>query len=239
MHFVTIEETNALLDMCKNEQQRLVIALARYGGLRIPSELVGLKWSEVNWDKMRFIVHSPKTENKGKPQRIIPIFPELYPFFREAFESAPVGVDRIFPEYTEKKSMGSFIKRLADRATITLWDKPFQNMRSTRATELLDAGFPNHVVNEWIGHTEAVAMAHYRQITDDHFEKAITGDGKIPKSYPEHAVNALQGGEVELGDIDLTEYSSIPCNKFQFVTNKEVTQNWAVRDSNLSAQQSV
>jgi integrase len=60
-----------------NAKQRLIIALGRYAELRIPSELVGLRWSEVNWENGRFIVHSPKTERKGKDKRIVPIFEQV------------------------------------------------------------------------------------------------------------------------------------------------------------------
>jgi integrase len=163
-YFVSVEETQSLVDACNSPKQRLIIALARYGGLRCPSELVGLKWSEVNWERNRFIVHSPKTEGQGKAKRTVPIFKELYPFFCEAFEAAPEGIDRIYPEFTAKKSLGSFIDKTATRAGVVLWVKPFQNMRSSRATELIEE-FPAHIVNAWLGHTEAVAMAHYRQTT--------------------------------------------------------------------------
>jgi len=43
------------------------------------------------------------------------------------------GEDRIFPEITDKKSLGSFI---AKRAGI-VWDKPFQNMRATGLQALI------------------------------------------------------------------------------------------------------
>ena len=43
-------------------------------------------------------------------------------------------------------------------------------MRSTRATELIEE-YPAHMVNAWMGHTEAVAMEHYRQATGKAAEK--------------------------------------------------------------------
>ena len=116
----------------------------------------------------------------------MPIFQELYPFFREAFEAAPEGIDRIYPEITSKKSLGAFIAKTATRAGIVLWVKPFQNMRSTRATELIEV-FPAHIVNAWMGHTEAVAMAHYRQSTgkaaEKYFEQAA-GSGEFATEKP-------------------------------------------------------
>ncbi|NLX95603.1 MAG: site-specific integrase, partial [Rhodopirellula sp.] len=81
-HYVTIEAARLLLDECRSPSQRLTIALARFAGLRIPSELVGLLWSEVNWERERFTVHAPKTERQGKGIRVVPIFPELAPYLR-------------------------------------------------------------------------------------------------------------------------------------------------------------
>ena len=101
-HFVTETETQLLINACPNAKARLIIALGRYAGLRIPSELRGLRWSEVNWEAGRFIVHSPKTEGKGKAKRVVPIFGELRPYLADAFELAPEGEDRIFPEIGEK-----------------------------------------------------------------------------------------------------------------------------------------
>jgi len=182
-YFVTIEEARSLIDACNSPKQRLIIALARYGGLRCPSELVGLKWSDVNWGRNRFIVHSPKTEEQGKETRTVPIFKELYPFFREAFESAQEGIDRIYHEFTDKKSLGSFITKIATRAGIVLWVKPFQNMRSSRATELVEI-YPAHVVNAWMGHTEEVAMAYYRQTGKaiDKFYEQASGQKHVQDS---------------------------------------------------------
>ena len=64
--------------------------------------MVGLRWSEVNWETGRFIVHSPKTERKGKAKRFVPIFDlpnlPLRKYFDEAFfENTIENEDRIFP----------------------------------------------------------------------------------------------------------------------------------------------
>ena len=166
-HEVTVEETNRLINACTNTKDRLKIALARYAGLRVPSELVGLRWSEVDWDKSRFVVHSPKTERKGKSQRIVPIFDldkpylKLRPYLLAALQEAPEGEDRIFSEIHEKKSLGSWIKKLFKRAGIPLYDKPLQNMRSSCATVLLEK-FPEYLCEAWLGHTKKVADKHYR-----------------------------------------------------------------------------
>ena len=47
-------------------------------------------------------------------------------------------------------------ERIIRKAGLEPWGKPWQNCRSTRATEL-EGRFPSHVVRAWLGHSEAVA----------------------------------------------------------------------------------
>ena len=64
-------------------QWRLIFALSRYGGLRCPSEHLGLPWGDVDLDAGRMLVRSPKTErHEGKAERVVPIFPELRPYLQ-------------------------------------------------------------------------------------------------------------------------------------------------------------
>ncbi len=63
------------------------------------------------------------------------------------------------------------IRRIIRRAGIKPWPRPFQNLRSSRETELAES-FPLHVVCQWIGNTARVATAHYLQVTEEHFQRA-------------------------------------------------------------------
>ena len=45
------------------------------------------------------------------------------------------------------------------------WPKLFQNLHSTRETELAD-NFPVHVVCQWIGNSQPIAAKHYLQVGD-------------------------------------------------------------------------
>lgn len=67
------------------------------------------------------------------------------------------------------------MRKIVRRPGLTPWPKLFQNLRATRATELADQ-FPSHVATAWLGHSERIADKHYRQVTDDHFEKASAAD---------------------------------------------------------------
>ena len=61
--FITREEAQAVLDACPDAQWRLLFALSRFGGLRCPSEHLGLRWGDVDWERGRITVRSPKTEH--------------------------------------------------------------------------------------------------------------------------------------------------------------------------------
>ena len=58
------------------------------------------------------------------------------------------------------------LKRIIRRAGFTPWPKLFQNLRSTRETELTEQ-YPLHVVCAWIGNSQPVAAKHYLQVTDE------------------------------------------------------------------------
>ncbi|HEV2295325.1 MAG TPA: phage integrase SAM-like domain-containing protein [Tepidisphaeraceae bacterium] len=49
--FVTREAAQAVLDVCPDAQWRLLFALSRFGGLRCPSEHLGLTWDDVDWER--------------------------------------------------------------------------------------------------------------------------------------------------------------------------------------------
>ena len=79
--FIERETIENVIDACPNAEWRLMVALARYGGLRVNTEPPELRWSEIDWTKGTMRVRSPKTAHiEGHESRIIPIFPELRPY---------------------------------------------------------------------------------------------------------------------------------------------------------------
>ena len=58
--FITRDMATKVLDACPNAEWRLLFALSRYGGLRCPSEHLALMWEDVDWERGRITVHSPK-----------------------------------------------------------------------------------------------------------------------------------------------------------------------------------
>ena len=179
--FVDRQITQKVLDACPNAQWRLLFALARFGGLRNPSETLLGTWEDVNWERDRMTVHSPKTKRyEGKESRVIPIFPELRPYLEAVFNEKeaelgrpPSPADHIITEYRVKGiNLRTQLERIVKRAGLKAWPKLWQNLRASRATELA-AEFPAHVAAAWLGHSTLVAQKHYWQITDADYAKAV------------------------------------------------------------------
>jgi integrase len=180
MYFVTKDEAEKVLEACPDQQWRLIFALCRYGGLRCPSEVLLLKWADIDWEGRRMVVRSPKTEHhQGKDMRIVPIYPELLPHLQEGFELATAGTEYLITRYRKKNSnLRTSFERIICKAQLKPWPKLFQNLRSSRETELTQK-FPLHVVCTWMGNSQLVAAKHYLQVTDEHFQMAAGRDDVV------------------------------------------------------------
>ena len=109
----------------------------------------------------------------------------------EVFEAAEPGSEYVITRYRRANcNLRTQLERILGRAGLKPWPKLFQNLRSTRETELCES-FPEHVVTAWIGNTRKVARDHYLQIRDEDFERAASG--------PEGAQNPAQSGTVGSG----------------------------------------
>ena len=157
--------------------------------------MLRLRWGDVDWEKMRFAVHATKTEHHvGSGIRQVPIFPELLPHLQGCFEQADPGTEYVITRYrASNANLRTQLTRIIKRAGLMPWPKLFQNLRSTRETELAET-FPMQVVCAWIGNSQSVAAKHYLQVTEDHFRKAVQN----PVQYPTASVRMeLQGNPAD------------------------------------------
>ncbi len=171
--FIDRPTSTEVINACPSAEWRLIFALSRYGGLRCPSEHLALEWADLDWARERFLVRSPKTGN-----RWVPIFPELRPYFEEAFEAAPEGAVHVILGYRDAaQNLRTQLLRILRRAVVSPWPRLFHNLRASRETELA-AEYPLHVVCDWIGNTERIAAKHYLQVTEEDFKKATSSAAK-------------------------------------------------------------
>jgi len=182
--YIPAEIIEKLIDRAPSLEWKLLLVMARYMGIRVPSEPFSMTWDCVDWERSLIRVPSPKTAKQGKAFRMVPIFPPVRPYLETLWEEAE-GKTYIFEELRNRNSvkkgdksgwkavnLREQLKRMLVKAGIPPWPKLWQNLRSTAEMDLLSR-FPPAAVFEWIGHTADVAKGHYFQVREADVEKAI------------------------------------------------------------------
>jgi integrase len=221
--YVTADQTEKIIAACPDVEWRLIVALARYGGLRTPSETFALTLDCVDWELGRIRIPSPKTEyHAGREARTIPLFPELRPYLEYAFDNAEPGSTYFISRHRLASSnLRTQLQRIMNRAGVDPWPRLFQNMRASRETELCRK-HPLHVVTSWIGNSAPIAARHYLQVTDLDFAAALERDAPMtqnPTQQPTaHSGKMGQETTQALGNQGLVPASSNVCNCVQTST---------------------
>lgn len=156
-HYVTPEDTAKLLESCSGIQWKMLIGLARYAGLRVPSEAFAITWAMVDWDKKAFYIPSKKTRRYAE-SRPMPIVPELMKLLEKGYEEAPEGAETILT--LSASNIRRELPKIIERAGLTRWEDLFQTLRRSCETHLVAMGHPTHAVSTWLGHSNQVSKGH-------------------------------------------------------------------------------
>ena len=209
--YISREVISEVLEQCPNIQWRAIVGLTRYAGLRCPSELQQLKWSDIDWSKKLLTVRSPKTaHHAGHAVRMVPVSEELQPILFELFEMAPEGDMLLFPQLVGSSgNLRTSFHKIIVRAGQKPWPRLFQNLRGSCETDWVD-DYPSHQVASWLGHSPLIAVKHYLKHKDLNVQ-AATGQGIwIKKSNAESNAQVTQ---------NTTQHQAAPvCTFSQFGT---------------------
>lgn len=184
--YVPPETILKVIEHCPTLEWKLLFALARFAGMRVPSEPKALKWSDINFSGGKIMVHSSKTKHHpGKESRIMPMFqdrfPELQRLLLLTMADARDGTDYVLERMRLHRNMATTAKEIVKRAGFVPWPRFWTNLRSSCETDLAVV-HPIHVVCSWIGNSVGVAKAHYLQVTEDDYALANTGSRKREKA---------------------------------------------------------
>lgn len=190
-HFISQDDAMRLIDASPNEDWRIIIALCRFAGLRRPTEVLSLRWNDIDWDAQEGLMNvpSPKTaHHPGKASRFVPVFGILRPHLQRAFEAAPDGAEYVVGESHREKAQGpdgwrsinlrTQFQRIIQRAGLKPWPRLFHNLRSSRETELMaNPLYSVSDVCQWMGHSMRVAERHYLQMRREAIRAAVAEGG--------------------------------------------------------------
>ncbi|MCL2710968.1 MAG: hypothetical protein FWE95_08810, partial [Planctomycetaceae bacterium] len=189
---VTMAEYHRLLDACPCQEWRVIITLARIGGLR-PCEIMVLRWSDIGIGEHgdRFRVFSPKLKRFDHLREREPaLFPEVLAEL-DKLRTIPGNEDReyIINRYTNRENVnfGQPFDTIAKRAGLGKIVRPFDNMRASRSTEI-HRRYGAKVESAWIGHSEKIAEECYLMVTEEDYAIATgrMNTGSVAQAAPEH-----------------------------------------------------
>ena len=214
--YIPISDVERVIEHCPNVWWKLLVALARFGGLRIPSEAFSLTWGDVDWERGRLSVPSPKTEHLGKTHRVIPLFPLLRPHMEAAFEQAAEGSVYVFPEEYRRRVQGPYgwananlrttLAKVIRRAGVEPWPRLWHSLRASCESDLAQS-FPLATVTKWLGNTPSVALRHYVDPTEAAFARAL---GWVPEGGAKSGALEAQKAAQQESVANRTELQASP-----------------------------
>jgi integrase len=161
--FMDLADTAKVLAACPTLEWKAIFCLARFGGLR-PSEILNLEWRHIDW--VGEIVSIPGAKARfgsGSRPRQMPFFPEIRDALANLGVTRPVQKGRIVVGYSPGGNLAVQMMRIIKDAGVD-WERAFQNLRSTRSTELANMGIGIETFCRWLGHSSKIALEHYIQV---------------------------------------------------------------------------
>ncbi len=204
---------------------KLMTALARFGGLRSPSESLLQRWAEVHLEAKCPYLHvkSPETESQGKSWREVPISPRPAEILREGMpaDALPAYFMVDLPAYRKPRKGGwhgvntrqQFNNHLKSGGIGTI-KSAFKVFRSSCLTDWAKK-VQIHVVAKWAGNTAPVAAKHYLTLVDSDW-KEVTTCTPVQNQMTTHAARAHT---LETG-------STLSCSKDLVVGQVIVDSSW-------------
>lgn len=176
--YVAELEASAIIAQLPDTRFRLLFDLARYAGLRVPSETRPLQTTDADMANGMLRVPCEKTSgHAGKQERFVPICHRLRPLLIARFADMPVNGD-ICP-IGSAVQIGGYARRVVMAAIAAAGVAPytdiFQSLRSSLAKEWKSLGIPEFAVDAWLGHNNVTSRKHYTSNVPPQMFSLITG----------------------------------------------------------------
>ena len=173
-YFVSRDEAHLLLSACESAEERLMVGLARFAGLRTPSEIADLRWSDFDSASRTLRIRSPKTAHHADGGiRKVPVFPILMDLLEDQRACSGLS-EHLLPNLRHYPSLSTRMRRIIRSAGMFQYPRALHNLRLSCISEWVLVDRRDLVtVAEWAGHTIQVMTRHYlKQIHADSASQA-------------------------------------------------------------------
>ena len=181
MYYVDRGKFSRLLLFCCDDRERLILALARYGGLRIPSEIRNLRFCDIS-DTLIRVSKDTKTG-----AREVPLFSEIKEIFcrlEGVVDPAGLVLGNI-----SKDSCRRLLKRVILAAGFEPWPKLFVNLRSSCITDFVMMGYSEKALDSMFGNSTRVRELHYVQFRKESEYRRMLEENRRLSEYLRYRIS--------------------------------------------------
>lgn len=170
---------------CRDDRERLAIALARFAGFRVPSEIRDVRFRDFGRDVVR--IH----EDTKTGSRDVPLFTEV----REIFERLKGRPDELVFEgrFRSKQGAWGMLSRTINRAKIEHWPKLWTNLRSSCITDFVALGYSEKALDAVFGNSARIREAHYVQFKKEVEYRKMLRDNALIVEYLRSHGGTMEG----------------------------------------------
>jgi integrase len=168
MYYVERDVIAKVLSYCSDNYERLIVVLARYGGLRIPSEIRNIRYR----DFADTIIKIHKDTKTGA--RDVPLFREIKDVFSRLSGSPD---DLIFSDnYRTDWGAWTMLSNILEYNGVERWPKLFVNLRASCIMDLVEYGYSEKTLDAIFGNSTEVRKTHYIKLQQEKEYKKVLDD---------------------------------------------------------------
>jgi len=163
-----VEEVQKMFNVCDNLKHKVILSLLYSCGLRV-SELINLKWSDI--DRSRMIINI--IGGKGNKDRQVMLDDSLIPLLEKYFYEYKTKTYILSGQFSDKyspESVGQVMKQLAKKANIN--KRVYTHlMRHNCFTHMVEAGTDINLVQKLAGHSSVKTTLLYTHMSHNLISK--------------------------------------------------------------------
>jgi hypothetical protein len=175
-HYIERQVVRRVMDFCENDSDRLILALARFGGFRIPSEIQDLRFGDFAGNVIK--IH--KDTKTGA--REVPLFSEI----KSAFDRLTANKKVDPAAFVFVSGLSGYRCRILmaiRRSGFEVWEKLFVNLRSSCITDLAERGYSEKTLDAIFGNSSQIRSLHYIQFRKEReYLRVLQDDDSLFKS---------------------------------------------------------